>query len=271
LKRRNTWKPGRSPAYDPDCLVFDVDGVLISSAATYKEVIRRLVEEEWRKLGFEADRPGYSSELNWTLKNHGSFNDDYDISWTLLNIAHTGNSKKLSEALPSPEELEKIISGCASSCLDWLPRHYEVKFDIATIRARGQDIFTGENGGAGVWKQDVPLLETDWKALPYPAYIYTGRDLKEWRLAQKTLNWPDFPDDRAVQVDMGIKKPSPEGLEYICRKFGHERPMYFGDTMSDKLSFDAFGQGWFVAIGDMLNGVELRFPDITAALASLIE
>jgi phosphoglycolate phosphatase-like HAD superfamily hydrolase len=255
---------------NPDCLVFDVDGVLLSSTASYQEVIRLLVEEQWLKHGFDADRPGYSCELNVVLKNHGSFNDDYDITWTLLNIASSRKASLLSEAIPSPEELEKIISGCGKSCIEWLPTHFPIIFDHEEIRSRGQDIFTGENGASGVWKRDRSLLEAHWRLLPLPVYIYTGRDLKEWRLAQASLNWLDFPDDRAIHVDTGMKKPSPEGLEYICRKFGHKRPMFFGDTMSDKLAFDAFGHGWFIAIGDMLPDAELRFPDVTTALSSLI-
>jgi phosphoglycolate phosphatase-like HAD superfamily hydrolase len=255
--------------YNPDCLVFDVDGVLLSSAATYQEVIRILIEDEWRKRALEVDRPGYSSKLDVVLKNHGSFNDDYDIAWTLLNIASSRASNKLSEALPTPEELEKIIAGCGSSCEEWLPGRFDITFGFAEIHASGQDIFTGENGKPGAWKRDKPLLETKWSELPYEAYIYTGRNLKEWRLAQETLNWRDFPDDRTVHADTGFKKPSPKGLEYICEKFRHERPMYFGDTMSDKLSSEAFGRGWFVAIGDMPFDASLRFPNITTALSCL--
>jgi hypothetical protein len=176
---------------------------------------------------------------------------------------------KLSEALPGSEELEKIISGCWESCEEWLPANFRIEFELGGIRALGQDIFTGENGEPGAWRRDKPLLEAGWRQLPHPVYVYTGRNLKEWRLAKETLDWRDFPDDRAVHADTGIKKPSPEGLEYICRKFGHERPMFFGDTMSDKLSFDAFGRGWFVAIGDMLPECKPAFPDAAAALRRL--
>ena len=83
---------------NPDCLVFDVDGVLLRSNETFREIIRLIVEGEWRASGLDADAPGYSLALNAVFKDHGSFNDDYDIAWTLLNIAAASASEKLSEA-----------------------------------------------------------------------------------------------------------------------------------------------------------------------------
>ncbi|MDR3075879.1 MAG: HAD family hydrolase [Synergistaceae bacterium] len=255
---------------NPDCLIFDVDGVLLRSNETYQEIIRMLVEGEWRKIGLEADAPGYSGELNFVFKNHGSFNDDYDIAWTLLNIAASSGARKLSEALPSPKRLEEIVSDCAGTCGEWLPKRFGLKFGVEKIRKLGQDIFTGDNGGQGLWKLDRPMLDAHWSILPHPVYIYTGRNLREWRFAQETLGWQDFPDERAVHAGTGIRKPSPEGLAVICSRFGHERPVFFGDTRSDKLSFDAFGRGWFAAIGDMLPESEPRFSDVTAALSQIL-
>jgi phosphoglycolate phosphatase-like HAD superfamily hydrolase len=261
-----------SGAVTPDCLVFDVDGVLIESHESYQGVIRRIVEREWEKSGsgFTVDGRGYSPELNRVLKNHGAFNDDYDIAWTLLNIAAASGNKKLSEALPQPETLEHLISDCGNDCVAWLPLHYEDRYDRLRIRQLGRTLYAGTDDSPGEWMLDKPMLDIHWSRLPLPAYIYTGRDMKEWRLAQHVLRWDDFPDDRAVQVDMGIKKPSPEGLEYICRTFGHARPIFFGDTMSDLMSSEAFGKGWFAAIGDMIPEAPLRFPDITSALSQTL-
>ncbi|MDR1508224.1 MAG: HAD family hydrolase [Synergistaceae bacterium] len=260
-----------SGAVTPDCLVFDVDGVLIESHESYQEVIRLIVEQEWEKSGFTADGRGYSPGLNSVLKNHGAFNDDYDIAWTLLNIAAASGREKLSEALPPPETLENLISGCGSDCVTWLPTRYKDKYDRARIRRLGQELYTGTENSPGEWTLDRAMLGAHWSELPLPAYIYTGRDIREWRLAQKVLKWDDFPDERTVHVDMGIKKPSPEGLEYLCRAFGHEQPVFFGDTMSDLMSSKAFGKGWFAAIGDMLRGARMRFPDIETALSQTLD
>jgi phosphoglycolate phosphatase-like HAD superfamily hydrolase len=250
----------------PDCIVFDVDGVLVNSKTSYQEVIRMLVEREWKKAGFLVDAAGYSPEMNGVLKNHGSFNDDYDIAWTLLNIAFASGSEKLSEALPPPVKMAEILAPYKGECAGWIPKLAGIRFDIAAVRIWGQELYIGSGGEPGRWTSDRPALTADWKRLPLPAYVYTGRDLKEWRLAKKTLSWPDFPDERAVQTDMGIKKPSAKGLEYICREFGRERPVYFGDTAADKMSHDEFGRGWFAAIGDSIPDAEMKFPDVKTAL-----
>ncbi|MDR3163990.1 MAG: HAD family hydrolase [Synergistaceae bacterium] len=254
----------------PDCIVFDVDGVLVESRTSYQEVIRRVVEREWEKTGRNADKAGYSPELNYVMKNHGSFNDDYDIIWALLNIAFASEREKLSEALPPPGEMREMFAPYKGECAAWIPKLARIKFDIAAVRIWGQEIYAGDGDEPGLWTLDRPMLAVDWKRLPLPACVYTGRDLKEWRLAQKTLSWRDFPDERAVRVDMGIKKPSAKGLEYFCRKFGHERPIYFGDTAGDKLSYEEFGRGWFAAIGDTIPDAGMRFPDVKTALRTIL-
>jgi phosphoglycolate phosphatase-like HAD superfamily hydrolase len=258
---------------DPDCLVFDVDGVLLRSNETYREIIRLIVEGEWRKAGRDADAPGYSAELNAVFKDHGSFNDDYDIAWTLLNIASSSGAEKLSEALPSPERLAGIIADCGGSPADWLPdrRDVKVKYELSVIHALGQDIFTGDNGRVGLWRLDRSMLGADWRTLPLPAYVYTGRNLREWSFARRTLGWLDFPDERVIHADTGVRKPSPDGLAIICSRFGHRLPLFFGDTRSDKLSFEAFGRGWFAAIGDALPDADARYPDVETALSRLLD
>ena len=124
-----------------------------------------------------------------------------------------------------------------------------------------------------MWKRDRPMIESHWSDFPLPAYIYSGRYLREWRFAQDILKWGDFPDERTVLLDSGIHKPSPKGLDMICSKFNHDRPVFFGDTMSDKLSSDAFGRGWFAAIGDILkdrvSDKSLSFPDTETALSAI--
>ncbi|MCL2684461.1 MAG: hypothetical protein FWE55_04385 [Synergistaceae bacterium] len=257
---------------NPDCLIFDVDGVLISSRDTFVELIRLLIEREWEKSGNIADATGYSNEMNRILKAHGSFNEDYDIAWFLLNIASSRKTKKLSEGLPSPEMLREIISECSGPCGQWMPGRFELKFDLGYIRSLGINMYTGDDGGGGMWRLDKPAIESHWSELPLPVYIYTGREMKEWRFARNILGWEDFPDERIIHLDTGIHKPSPKGLEVICSKFRHERPIFFGDTMSDKLSYDAFGRGWFAVIGDtlkdeLLNDRCLHFPDVKTALS----
>lgn len=252
----------------PDCLIFDVDGVLMQASDSFPQMIRSVFEDEWRKSGGVCDAPGYTLEHNAVLKKHGAFNDDFDIAWALLNIS-SARGGAISEALPSPDHLGEIISGCGCDCATWLRAHYEEIFGRAYVVGVCERAYFGDETKPGFWQLETPMLRLHWSELPLPVYIYTGRNTREWRQAQKILQWEDFPDERTVNKDSGIIKPSPEGLSRICEHFGHERPAFFGDTASDRISHRAFGRGWFVAIGDLLPDEPLCFPNVGEALREL--
>lgn len=252
----------------PDCLIFDVDGVLMDALESFPNMIRAVFEDEWKKSGRICDAPGYTLDHNTVLKRHGAFNDDYDIAWTLLNIA-AARGDKISEALPPPDRLGEIVSGCGGDCVAWLRGNYEEAFDYAYIVDICARTYFGDETRPGTWQLERPMLREHWSALPLPAYVYTGRNTREWRLAQRILRWEDFPDERIVNKDSGIVKPSPAGLARICERFGHERPIFFGDTASDRGAHSAFGLGWFVAIGELLPEEPLRFSSVGEALREL--
>jgi phosphoglycolate phosphatase-like HAD superfamily hydrolase len=242
--------------------------VLIDADRSFPEAIRKTVEGEWRKRGFEVDAPGYSERHNSVLKRHGSFNDDYDIVWVLLNIMARGGGR-LSEAMPTPEELEGIIGDFSGDCVKWCLESFHEEFDRGTTREMSIRAYFGDGVERGTYVLETPLLRSHWSALPLPAYVYTGRNGDEWRMAKEILSWEDFPDERIVGYDDGVLKPSPEGIAIICGRFGHERPLFFGDTASDRMSLDAFGRGWFVAIGDILRDVTPRYQSVEDALREL--
>lgn len=237
---------------------------------SFPEMIRIVVSGEWTRAGGVCDAPGYSLGQNTIFKRHGAFNDDYDIAWVLLNLA-SSRGERLSEALPSPGELEEILAGCEGDCVAWLRANYEEKFNRDYIIDLCERVYFGDETYPGTWMLERPMLKTHWRDLPLPAYIYTGRNTREWRLAQKTLRWEDFPDERVVNKDSGIAKPSPAGLADICSRFGHDRPVFFGDTASDRIAAKAFGKGWFIAIGDLLPDEPLRYESVEDALRELIE
>lgn len=213
------------------------------------------VETLWASRGGVADCPGYSREFGVVLKRHGSFNDDYDIAWMLLNLAafRTGGTGSLAAALPAADELARITAACTDgNCVAWARNAFGETYAREETRGICAAIYIGEDGHAGTYRIERPMLRHCWSTLPLPAYVYTGRNLREWRLAQEILGWRDFPDERVVHLDTGMQKPSPAGLLHLCAAFGHHAPIFFGDTMSDKKAHDAFGKGWFAAIGELL-------------------
>ena len=85
---------------------------------------------------------------------------------------------------------------------------------------------------------DKDALEGSWGC---PQRYILGATSLEWELGKESLGWEDFPDELIINSDSGITKPSPEGLEILCRRLGAASPVFFGDTASDMQAQAAFG------------------------------
>lgn len=255
-----------SGTFTPDALIFDVDGVLINAEKSFPEVIRISILEGWEKFcGGDADSPGYTKEHARILKQHGAFNDDYDIVWALLSMAEASGSAKLSQAFPTPERLAEEVKTYGGSMRSWVETRYGAGVPYREVHEMCLNRYMGE-----LYLMETPMLRCHWKELPLPAAVYTGRNGAEWLLAKKILGWEDFPDELVINSDSGVKKPSAEGLELLCARLGASRPAFFGDTASDIMSSRAFGRGYFVAVGDLLPDAEHIYKETEEALAALL-
>ena len=255
-----------------DALIFDIDGVLLDVTRSFPEVIRRAVFTGWERFcGGRSDAPGYHEGHERVLKRHGAFNDDYDIAWTLLSMAAASGEKLLSRALPSPEKLLFELESCRAPLTAWVAARYGAIVPRPEVRELCAELYGGR--GCGLHLLEKPLLREHWKALELPVAIYSGRNDLEWALAKESLGWEDFPDDLIINSDSGVTKPSPEGLEILCRRLGSASPVFFGDTASDMQAQAAFGRGRFAAVGPLLPEAEFRYDTteeaVRAALATL--
>lgn len=257
----------------PDCLIFDVDGVLLDVSRSFPEVIRLCVFEGWEKFcGGVSDSGGYTAEYERLLKRHGGFNDDYDIAWVLLSISEASGAKKLSEAFPSFEKLEREISTFAAGDVrEWAAERYGSSVPRLAAREFCDALYAGTKERRGLHLLETPLLTINWKEIPLPVGIYSGRDTREWGMGKEALGWTDFPDERVILSDTGITKPSPKGLEILCDRMGAKAPCFFGDTASDLLAYSAFGKGSFAAIGGLLPEAEHIYPDTDAAVKDILK
>ncbi|MCE5202577.1 MAG: HAD family hydrolase [Synergistaceae bacterium] len=254
----------------PDALIFDIDGVLLDVRHSFPEVIRQCILQGWEIFcGGISDAGGYTQAHERLLKRHGAFNDDYDIAWTLLSISSRSGKRRLSAAFPSPEKLEEEIETFKGSVPLWVASRYGELVPRSEVRSLCAELYgTGDTGGLHML--ETPMLHSHWSELPLPVGIYTGRNLIEWELAKKSLGWQDFPSEHVVHSDSGILKPSPEGLDILCKSLGSCSPLFFGDTASDMKAHKAFGKGDFVAIGELLPEAGLIFKDTESALEELL-
>ncbi len=253
--------------FKADALIFDIDGVLLDVTKSFPEVIRLGIVNGWEEFcGGESDCAGYGPGHEWVMKRHGSFNDDYDIAWTLLSMAAASGEKKLSRALPAPERLAEELQDFRAPLADWVRAKYGGLVRREESRAMCARLYGDEE--KGLYRLEVPTLSRRWDELGLPVAIYSGRNAFEWELAKKSLGWEDFPDDRIIHYDHGIEKPSPEGLEILCGRLGASSPVFFGDTASDMKAQAAFGRGRFAAVGRLLPEAEYKFETTEEAVAA---
>jgi len=253
-----------------DALIFDVDGVLLDVSKSFPEVIRTSIIDAFvRYCNGEVDCVGYTPEHEQLLKLHGAFNDDYDLAWALATITAANGHNKLSQAFPTVEKLSLELKTFSGDVKSWVTERYGMLIPYAEFRAHCNDLYLGTKEKKGLHLLETPLLNSDWEALPLPAALYTGRDLPELECAFESLQWRNFPQELIIHRETGICKPSPRGLEILCERLGAKNPLYFGDTASDLMAFNAFGKGTFVAIGTLLPNVSLRFANCDDALKNI--
>ena len=253
-----------------DALIFDVDGVLLDVSRSFPEVIKRSILDGFEKFcGGTNDCEGYGAVHEKIMKLHGAFNDDYNLAWLLLSMSAATGARKLSEAFPPPEKLTEELKTFSGDVIEWTLSRYGDLIPYAEFRQHCDNLYLGTKGSKGLHLLETPLIHVKWNELPLPVGIYTGRDCKEISCAYESLGWQPLPEENVIHRETGICKPSPKGLEILCERFGAENPLFFGDTASDMMAYNAFGKGVFVAIGCLLQEAENRFADCDMALKAL--
>lgn len=256
----------------PDSIIFDVDGVLLDVRKSFPEVIRLCILEGWKLFcGGTVDDVGYTKEHEQILKRHHAFNDDYDIAWTLLTMSAKTNNPFLSKSFPSPQKLKEELKSFSGTLQDWVLSRYGNLVPRLEVRKYCNDLYAGTSEKMGLYNLETPMVNCHWSELPLPVGIYTGRNLAEFELAKKSLNWEDFPMDLVIHYDSGIEKPSAEGLRILSEKMRSTNPYFLGDTASDMISHSSYGIGKFLAIGDLLPEAELIFQRTEEALSYIFK
>lgn len=255
----------------PDALIFDIDGVLLDVRFSFPEVIRSAVFTGWERFcGGVSDCRVYGPEHERIMKRHGAFNDDFDLSWALLEICLASGERKLSAAFPTPARLEAEVATFEGTVPEWLQRRYHARIKRSDVHELCHELY-GYDGKGGLHKLETPLVQTRWNEMGLPVGIYTGRNLIEWGFAKECLGWEDFPLANVVHSETGVLKPSPAGINMLCEKFGAKCPVMFGDTASDMMAWQACGRGFFVAIGDLLPEAEYVFENTQDALEAVLK
>ncbi|MEE9196577.1 MAG: HAD family hydrolase [bacterium] len=244
----------------PGSFVFDIDGVLLDTHESFREVIPQSVNFYLEVVLQERTRaPLMRADDVHAYKSAGGFNNDWDVAeaglihalwWSRFperalslrkfagRMAEEGGGVEAARAV-----LREQIGGHEAGRLlvdvdrPGLERIFK---ELYVGGARFLEVFGEEPRyykGVGGMERETPLAEgPHWEAaLDYPLGILTGRIPPETRLALERLGIEGLVRPERIVTDDGIypAKPDPAGLIHLAAAL-EERPLYyFGDNRDD--------------------------------------
>jgi len=254
-------RPGFDPgAETPGSLVFDVDGVLIDTHHSFREVIPEAVNCYLDSvLGLIGSVRRMQIDDGETIKKAGGFNNDWDVAeaglilalWRYFSPSTVPDLETLINDTASAgggiagvKDLVRVRLGDAGAReimehvdRDLLERICKELYMGESIFREIYDEDTRYHQGEGGMSREQPLVTGDiWEeALQVPYGIFTGRIPEEMRLAAEILGLPDRPGAETMicDDDRFPVKPDPAGLLHLARQL-EDRPLYyFGDNRDD--------------------------------------
>ncbi|MFC1529684.1 HAD family hydrolase [Gemmatimonadota bacterium] len=253
------------PGFDPQAetagsLVFDVDGVLIDTHHSFREVIPEAVNCYLESaLGLIGSVRRMRVEDGELIAKAGGFNNDWDVAeaglilalWHYRQPATAPALTDLTDRIAAEGGgLDNLNNVLRSEAGEIGAREILEDVDRTLLERIFKELYMGEtvyreiystetrfHEGEGAMSRERPTVEGPiWEAvLSCPYGIFTGRIPEEMQLAAELLGIPERPGDENVVSDDGRfpAKPAPDGLIHLA---GHlpARPLcYFGDNRDD--------------------------------------
>ncbi len=237
-------------AWAPDLLVFDVDGVLIDTHASYAAAVLAAVDWYARVcLGAGPAGLGPADVAAW--KAAGGFNNDWHVAqglclyltWRWRQGSWPGAASGAAAFAARVREVGGGLDAARGLCGDvegspWSPdaiarvcmERYAGEAD-----ARAMFGIEAQGAGPGLWRQETPLVSPQalaaWRGR---AGVLTGRNTGEAELGLGAAGLGEIlPATVRWTADSGAPKPDPAGLEHLVRLLAGRRVLFVGDTPDD--------------------------------------
>jgi len=223
----------------PDAIVFDVDGVLVETEASYVEAVARTVQ--WllvHELGLVDDGPAVDRAAVRLWKRTGRWNDDWDLSHALYRWLSAARGATTTERRRHAGDAEAAARG-------------EVAIDRARWEAirgvfeeiyNGTPVATARYGVAARVRQERGLAETERILLEAGLLdelarlgmtkvgIVTGRSLPDWDAVRRRM---PLPVETAVATMEDGRKPDIAPLRKVIEALHPRAFVAVGDTLAD--------------------------------------
>ena len=216
--------------------MFDVDGVLVDTAASYNEAVVRTVR--WLIPGAPVD---HAAIRLW--KRSGDWNNDWDLAYGLYCWLLGPDGQSSATAARRP--LAELVAAAGPRA----ERRYAVVQGIFEEHYNGTARAVARYGVRPFVGNEDPLADRE-RVMLEPAHIaelqaagvrrfgvVTGRARADW--AQVAARLP-LPPDTAVATDEDGRKPDPAGLALVLDRLAASGFVLIGDTLNDLRMVQAY-------------------------------
>ena len=219
--------------------MFDVDGVLVDTAASYNEAVVRTVR--WLISDAPVD---HGTVALW--KRSGDWNNDWELAYGLYCWLRGPAPESTSVAARRPlAELVDLAGPRADRSYAFVQGVFEEHYN-GSARAVERYGVTPLVGNV------QPLAERE-RILLEPAHIadlrhagirkfgvVTGRVRADWEQVAARL---PLPADTVVATDEDGRKPDPAGLALVLTRLASDGFVLIGDTLNDLRTVQAYARG----------------------------
>ena len=217
--------------------MFDVDGVLIDTEASYNEAVVQTVR--WLVPDAPVDR---ATVALW--KRSGDWNNDWDLAYGLYCWLRTP------ERAPSASAATRTLAALRAEAGARAERSYAVVRGVFEEHYNGTDRAVLRYGVAPLIQNGTPLADRERIVLEAAHIaalracgvskfgVVTGRVRADWEQVSARL---PLPADTVVATDEDGRKPDPAGLRMVLEHLAATATVYLGDTLNDLRMVQALG------------------------------
>ncbi len=255
-----------------DAYLFDIDGVLVDTSASYPEVIVRTVTHYLGRIsGWPGEGPPLVPGDTAWFKQAGGFNSDWDLARAATlyflalgealgrrhldrvrdpadlqafcrEVAQAGGGLVAARSVLQARVGEAVMARALETwdpglietlCCEYYARDdAPALFGIVPRHVRGPGLYRRER--ALVTARDLP---------PGRLGIYTGRAASEALPALELCGLSGLvPPEAVITADSGHLKPDPGGLQALVRVLSPSVAVYFGDNLDDARAAQRYRQ-----------------------------
>jgi HAD superfamily hydrolase (TIGR01548 family) len=253
-----------------DALLLDVDGVILDTSESYREVICDVVQHyAVEKLGLQDTGRLIEPHEADLFKGVAGFNSDWDLTLAAVSLvvakkaaSNVRDTAGLREVEPTWDEFTLLlrrrenpnvadgVDTAEKAILDFITpqqrRDYAAELDQRLVTQLCEEMYGGEDAceklygyqpqylhGEGYYKRERVLLDKNVLP-PVPLGLVTGRSQTEARLAMRFARLErDIPEENWVTPDDRVRKPDGRTLLVAQEKMGFKNALYVGDTLDD--------------------------------------